>query len=251
MKIIAPAKLNLCLDVLKKDASGYHQVWTIFQETNQLCDELEIFETQEDDKVSTSDGVEINLVTRAIKLVKKFYVIDKCVEVKIKKGIPFSSGLGGVSSDAAATLKGLSELWGLKLSKEALVELAAHLGSDVAFFINGGTALGSHYGEHLTPLKPIKGVKFEIQPQETWPAFPDEMQHDFMGSKTKSMYESLDLSKCGKEKGKTEKILLALESGDAKGVLENLHNDFETILAPPKGLRLSGSGPAIFKASLT
>lgn len=254
MQILAPAKLNLCLDILKKAPSGYHEIQTVFHEHLGLTDKLEINETPENDHTSIAHtpskntytpviSMKENLAHKALKLLKKTYKINKNAKITITKNIPVSSGLGGASSNAAAVLKGLNELWGLCLDQDQLLALAAELGADVPFFIIGGTALGTHFGEKITPLKPIKNIQFQLQSFKKWPI------PLFQQQKTPQMYTNIDLSKCGKNTSKTEALLQAIEDEDASKIIANLHNDFETLLPPQTG-HLSGSGPAIFTASI-
>ncbi len=247
IKLKAPAKINLCLDIFKRTSSGYHEIQTVFHELPDLADELEIYETKESDHVATAYGSkftytkrlikeEDNLAYKALKLLKQTQSIKKNAKIVIHKRIPIASGLGGASSDAAATLKGLNQLWNLNLSTEKLLDLAFQLGADVPFFILGGTALGEHFGEKLTPLLPIKCVDFEIQAQEN----PQE-------NKTAQMYASLDLSLCGKNTEKTKLLLKGIEKQDSKLIIQNLHNDFETLTPPQKNHHLTGSGPTTFR----
>ena len=237
MKILAPAKINLCLDILGKDSSGYHEVQTIFHEYPELSDELEILETDEPDNVEIlnqelfhSINPEDNLAYEVIQLLKERFDISQNILIRIIKKIPIASGLGGASSDAAATLKALNELWDLNLSTDELQALAAELGMDVPYFILCGTAHGTHFGEKIMPLKPIKGLKFRVLPQSSADA-----------KKTAIAYSQLDLSKCGLHTAQTEACLEAIERGDNAAILENLHNDF--------GKNLCGSGPSKFNSS--
>lgn len=262
MQIFAPAKLNICLDILKKDTNGYHEIRTVFVELKQFQDQLEIKNSQNSDNVSMLEGLakipsncaakmKENLVYKAIKLVKKEFSIQKNVHITITKNIPLSSGLGGASSDAAATLKALDQLWNLQLSKEKFLQLAKNLGSDVAFFINGGVALGTHYGEILEKLPEIKCLKFEALPVDKWPILPENINSKH---KTGQLYESLDLSKCGQNQSKTDKLIQGIEQQNADLILENLHNDFEALYLPTAFTsihHLSGSGPAIFSAQVS
>lgn len=247
IKISAPAKINLCLDILEKDESGYHEIQTVFHELPNLADELEIYKTKESDNTSIVHAPqntysnhlitqENNLAHKALKLLKNDQRISTNIAITIHKRIPIASGLGGASSDAAAVLKALNELWRLNLSTDELINLASQLGADVPFFILGGTALGEHYGEKLTPLKPIKNIRFEIQPQEN--------SHE---NKTAKMYASLDLTKCGQNLNQTKLLLEAIENEDSQKIIQNLHNDFETISPTKKGIHLTGSGPSTFK----
>ncbi|MFH1284780.1 MAG: 4-(cytidine 5'-diphospho)-2-C-methyl-D-erythritol kinase [Candidatus Peregrinibacteria bacterium] len=242
MKIFAPAKLNICLDILRRTPSGFHEIRTVFVESCDLKDELEIIETDLPDKVSIPHP----LALKALKLIKTEYSIKSHVRITIKQNIPFSSGLGGASSDAAAILKGLNKLWKLNLSASDLLALARNLGSDVPFFITGGTALGAHFGEELTPLPAITCVKFKILPRSSWPSLPKNINPD---KKTAQMYASLDLKACGKNAKKTDLLIKAIKSADRETILNSIHNDFETLIPVPKNTHLSGSGPAVFSAN--
>ncbi|MCK9186512.1 4-(cytidine 5'-diphospho)-2-C-methyl-D-erythritol kinase [Candidatus Gracilibacteria bacterium] len=251
MNITAYAKVNLCLDILKKNANGYHEISTIFHEIKNFKDILEINKIKLKDDVSIAHDlkktpvqkgkIEIklseNLAKKALDLFKKTFKIKDFISIKIHKNIPISSGLGGASSDAAAVLKGLSQLYKLNLSEKRLLFLAEKLGMDVPFFIVGGTALGTHFGEKITKLPEIKNLEIKIFPKSST-----------QKEKTKDAYENLDLSKCGKNKAKTELLLKEIKAGDKKLTLENLHNDFETSLEIPlqKNTHLSGAGPSVF-----
>ena len=151
----AYAKINLTLEVLGRRDDGYHDVASIMQ-TIDLYDTLTL---EPADSVSFECDVaelqsEENLVVMAAKLLGEFARCDKGVEIRLQKRIPTSAGLGGGSSDAAATLKGLNELWGLGLSTSDLEPLAAQLGSDVPFFLHNGTAMVQGRGERVRSLPP-------------------------------------------------------------------------------------------------
>ncbi len=240
LQISAKAKVNLCLDILKRDPSGYHKIQTVLHELENLQDKLEISQTPESDNVSIKNGnqnhlikTEDNIAFKALKLFKETYEITKNFHITIEKNIPISSGLGGGSSNAAAVLKGISQLLKMDLSPKELQKLAENLGMDVPFFILGGTAFAENYGEKITPLKPLK-VNLELLPQNSWPVLKTYL-------KTAEMYARLDLSQCGKNLQKTQQVL------DGKITEETIHNDFETLLKVPSRTHLSGSGPALFK----
>jgi 4-diphosphocytidyl-2-C-methyl-D-erythritol kinase len=153
LKYLAPAKINLVLEVLGKRDDGYHEIRSLVQ-TISLYDVLSFevarkiaFECTEP-SLQTSD----NLVVRAAELLRKIGDGSKGAKIKLEKRIPWGAGFGGGSSDGAATLLALNELWGLKLAISDLVELGTRLGSDVPFFIHGGTALMEGRGEKVTPL---------------------------------------------------------------------------------------------------
>ena len=156
LTVLAPAKLNLTLEVLAKRQDSFHEIRSVIQTIN-LRDSLRFRLSQNVTFKSTMpDWVpEESLVSEAVSLLKETTGCSKGARIEISKRIPLVSGLGGDSSDAAATLHGLNELWELGLSREKLLELAVQLGSDVAFFLYGGTALVEGRGEVVTPLPPL------------------------------------------------------------------------------------------------
>jgi 4-diphosphocytidyl-2-C-methyl-D-erythritol kinase len=154
VRLRALAKLNLDLRVLGKRPDGYHELRTIFQ-TISLADRLEIaFTPGRKTSVELQDALAIpdNLVTRAVHLALEAMHVAGRVEMRLTKRIPMGAGLGGGSSDAAAVLLALPVLAGRRLDLPKLSELAQQLGSDVAFFLLGGTAVGVGRGTELFPL---------------------------------------------------------------------------------------------------
>lgn len=153
----ALAKINLDLRVLGKRPDGYHELRTIFQ-TISLADTIEIaFTPQPKTSIELEDplGIPDNLVVRAAKLVMDAVRVRGKVEIRLTKRIPMGAGLGGGSSDAAAVLLALPVLAGRRLSLPTLSELAAQLGSDVTFFLQGGTAVGIGRGTEVFPMPDI------------------------------------------------------------------------------------------------
>jgi 4-diphosphocytidyl-2-C-methyl-D-erythritol kinase len=154
--IEAPAKLNLTLEILGKRSDGYHEIKSVAQTIN-LCDTLSF--TDEDNLVYTSNSpdwhAEKSLVSGAVALVMRKTGYDGGAAIHVEKRIPLMAGLGGDSSDAAAVLQGLNRLWKLRFTKRELAEMAAELGSDVPFFIYGGTCLMEGRGEKITSLPAI------------------------------------------------------------------------------------------------
>lgn len=149
----AYAKVNLCLEVLGRRTDGYHEIATILQ-TVSLADEMS-FSAAEDVSLGCDDATlanEDNLAYRAARLLQNATGTQQGVRIEIQKRIPSGAGLGGGSSDAAEALKALNLLWGTELSNRELEALGAELGSDVPFFIRGGTALAEGRGERLNPL---------------------------------------------------------------------------------------------------
>ena len=149
----APAKINLTLEVLGKRRDGFHNIVSVMQ-TVALFDVIEITESNRVNiSVSNADiSQENNIVWEAYKKFKAVTGISDNASIDIKKNIPIKAGLGGGSSDAAATLRGLNRLWNLKLSRENLIEIGTEVGSDVPFFIAGGCSLVRGRGEIIEPL---------------------------------------------------------------------------------------------------
>ncbi len=153
-RLRAFAKLNLGLRVLYRRPDGYHELRTVFQ-TISLADRLEIsYAPARSTRIEMSGTPEItdNLAERAARLVLDAAGKHGAVALRLQKSIPAGGGLGGGSSDAAAVLLALPVLAGARLPLERLSALAAQLGSDVPFFLYGGTALGLGRGEELYPL---------------------------------------------------------------------------------------------------
>jgi len=191
IKILAPAKLNLFLDVSEtKRKDGYHSLTTLYERID-LCDELEIRESQSGIHFQcTSPHVpkgKDNLIVRAAEFLKKKCNIKSGVSIRLKKKIPVAAGLGGGSSNAASTLLGLNRLWRLGLSQKALLRLSASLGADVPFFVlESPFALGRGRGERVEPF-PFKGIIRHVL------AFPRRMPQ--LRRKTARIYSHFD-KKC-------------------------------------------------------
>ncbi len=156
MRVTVPsfAKLNLDLRVLHKRPDGYHNLRTIFQ-TISLKDSLRIdFNFAKETRIELDSSVEIadNLVIRAARLVLGQLKVEAHVRFQLKKRIPMGAGLGGGSSNAAAVLIALPALIGRRTAPGTLSAWAEALGSDVPFFLHGGTAVGTDRGTELYPL---------------------------------------------------------------------------------------------------
>jgi 4-diphosphocytidyl-2-C-methyl-D-erythritol kinase len=155
MTVKAPAKINLFLHVVGRRADGYHELQTAFDFVD-LCDELE-FRIRDDGAIQLRgdlSGVaeQQNLVWRAAALLKQHCAIAAGADIVLRKRIPHGAGLGGGSSDAAATLRTLNELWACGLDEDRLAELGLRLGADVPVFVRGRPALAEGVGERLIPV---------------------------------------------------------------------------------------------------
>lgn len=170
MLIKAYAKINLGLKVLFKRDDGYHEIETIMQEIG-LCDYLK-FEEFTGNRIEVECiGMDIpsgeNLVYKAVQELSTWKNNTDSVKIYLYKNIPAGAGLGGGSSDAAATLLALNDIWKLGLTQSQLVQIAAKLGADVPFFLYGGTALAKGKGEQIIelPAMPFWGVVLAKPPE--------------------------------------------------------------------------------------
>lgn len=155
IEIKAPAKINIGLSVLSKRSDGFHNLSTLFYPINDLFDQLIFEPADEFSFVCNSDSVPIdhsNIVVRAKNILEDVSGKKIKVRITLNKVIPSQAGLGGGSSDAAATLISLNEMFYLGLKHEVLVDLALRLGSDVPFFIKSKPAIGTSRGEILDYL---------------------------------------------------------------------------------------------------
>ena len=155
LKILAPAKINLHLEITSKRNDGYHNLVSLFQMIS-LYDEITIENIEKDEIIITGDfncSAEDNLIYKAAMWLKKTLNVKNGFLISCNKNIPQGAGLGGGSSDAAATLLGIKSLLKLNISKEQLQEGALELGSDVPFFLGSATAIAENRGDKLTPLR--------------------------------------------------------------------------------------------------
>ncbi len=160
VRITAPAKVNLRLRVLAREASGYHSLETVFCAIS-LADTLTVRRSEPGIRLIVEGAVdtgppERNLVVRAAERMEQELGSGLGVEIHLHKQIPAAAGLGGGSSDAAACLRALNALLGEPIAPERLLQMGAELGSDVPFFLCGSPlALAWGRGERLLPLPPL------------------------------------------------------------------------------------------------
>ena len=251
LTVLAPAKLNLTLEVLSKRPDGFHEIRSVIQTIN-LCDSLRF---QLSRKIEFSSDLpdwiaEESLVSKTVRLLQEATGCTEGAAIAVNKRIPLVSGMGGDSSDAATTLRGLNKLWGLGLTQEKLLELAMRLGSDVAFFLYGGTALLEGRGELVTLLPPLPHM-WVVLAMPPVPRLPE---------KTKQLYNSLGDNHYT-DGQITRRLVAALREG-REFTPSFLFNTFENVaftrFAQVKvsrdhivkigatNVHLAGSGPALF-----
>lgn len=253
------AKINLFLRVFGRRPDGYHEVETILHGIG-LADDFEIRPTrtgQVEIDVRFAEGVKgqppalkENTIYRAAQALISVGGHNPGVSVSLTKRIPLGAGLGGGSGNAAGALAILSELWHMELDRDAMYELAAGLGSDIGYCLEGGTALATSRGEELTPLP---------APVEMW--FVVGISSDPI--LTADVYEAWDsMGGFSGDDASSAAMTLALGAGDMREVAALLHNDLERVAfelrtelkekkeamlrAGALGASVTGSGPTIY-----
>jgi 4-diphosphocytidyl-2-C-methyl-D-erythritol kinase len=152
------AKINLCLRVLGRREDGFHELFTVFQ-TVSLHDDIMFGESDRLELTCGDKGIatdERNLIVRAANLLHERSGVPRGASMHLTKRIPSPGGLGGGSSNAAVALIGLSRLWDLHVAFEDMHPIAAGLGSDVPFFLYGGTAIGTGRGTEIEPIADVE-----------------------------------------------------------------------------------------------
>ena len=158
----ANCKINLGLDILRRREDGFHDLETVMIPVSELYDIVEIervegASTFEQTGLVVDCDAEQNLCMKALRLMQRLYGVGD-VKILLDKRVPFGAGLGGGSSDATAVILALNELYNLGLSEERLVEIAAMIGSDTAFFVRNTPQLCTGRGEQMTPIElPLQG----------------------------------------------------------------------------------------------
>ena len=251
IKLAAPAKINLFLDIISILDDGYHELEMVMQSIS-LSDIITVEKIEKGIKINCSHKKvpedEKNLAYQAAELMINKYNISKGIKINIKKKIPVAAGLAGGSTDAAAVLKAISYLYNLNLNKEELYNLGRKIGSDVPFCIFGGTAFAYDKGDKLEQLPDIlKTWMVLIKP-------PVEVS-------TPAVYKSYDkikpkieipTSKLLKEFKKNKKIDWSASFANAlEPVTEKMFSDISKIKQildnySPRLILMSGSGPSVF-----
>ena len=234
MQIQAFSKINLFLEVLEKRADNYHNLRTVMQSLS-LADTLTFTISNDAPALRitcdhpTLPTNEKNLVHRAATYIMKQYDIKNAIHIHIEKRIPIAAGLGGGSSDCAATLVAMNELFKLELSVEDLRTIGLTFGADVPFCITGGTMLAEGVGERLTALDPLLACWFVLA------CLPIEVS-------TADIFSRVDL---------TNRTTLALAENMLEPITTMLYPEVANLINKMKELgavqsAMSGSGPSVF-----
>ena len=253
MELLANAKINLTLDILRRREDGYHDLQMVMQSVT-LADKLTVTPAQGAEGQAVSDlrflptGSK-NLAQTAAAVFRAATGLGGEVDVSIQKHVPVCAGLAGGSADAAAVLRAMNQLTGAGLPTEKLAEMGAKAGSDVPFCVLGGTALAEGRGERLTPLPLLPPCHIVI----CKPPF---------SVSTPQLFGRVNVRKIVRRPD-TAGVIAALEAGDLAGVARRMYNVFEDVLEPRRygeiasikaalidcgalGASMSGSGPSVF-----
>jgi 4-diphosphocytidyl-2-C-methyl-D-erythritol kinase len=251
MILKAYAKINISLDVVGKKEDGYHLLKMIMQSID-LYDLIQISKANEGINITCDRQYvptdERNIAYKAAKLFIDTYKIKSGINIDIKKNIPVAAGLAGGSTNGAAVLKAMRDIFKYNISDKDLMDLGLKIGADIPYCIAGGTALCEGIGEKIKPLKPFKEkILVLVKPN--------------FGVSTKEVYKNFDLTKVYIHPN-TEALIDAMNKEDLnlvslnmKNLLENVTLRRYSILREIKdglikdgalGSMMSGSGPTIF-----
>lgn len=251
MEVKAYAKINLSLDVIGKRQDGYHLLKMIMQQID-LYDSINIEKCDKGITINCNKSYipsdNRNLAYKAAELFLNTYKIDSGVTINIEKNIPVAAGLAGGSTDAAAVLKAMREIFDIKVNDEELMKLGLKIGADVPYCIKGGTALCEGIGEIITPLKSFgNNILVVIKPK--------------FGISTKVIYNSLDITKIFKHVN-TESLIRNIDNQNLTEVCKHLKNVLENVTIKKYysiknikndmiehgaiGSLMSGSGPTVY-----
>jgi 4-diphosphocytidyl-2-C-methyl-D-erythritol kinase len=246
------AKINLALDIIGVLPDGMHEVDLILTPLT-LADKLtfELFPGTNEIVLEAPEGLGAktdNLVFRAAQLLQARFSVACGVRIVLDKQIPVAAGLAGGSSDAAATLQALIELWQLEVDTATLLGLAASLGADVPYCLYHETMRARGFGEQLSHVSPMMATNVILFKPKAY------------GIAARAAYTYVDVDKAF-SKGHADKVEAMLTRGDYAGLCDQLYNGFESVLTPrfpdlaqhlatirqlADGALISGSGPTIF-----
>jgi 4-diphosphocytidyl-2-C-methyl-D-erythritol kinase len=269
--LIAPAKINLYLEIIGSRPDGYHELAMILQSID-LSDQIDIHAASTENIRVYCDHPQVptdktNLVYKAAALMaEKFpdaYSNFGGVDITVKKHIPVAAGLAGGSTNAAAVLVGMDLLWDLGLTQSELEELGAVLGSDVPFCIGGGTAIATGRGEQLSPLQSLDNLHIVLakyRSLEVSTPWAYKTYRQLFGVNYIQDSEGLAARATAFH---SEAMVKAISNKNTTKIVQELHNDLEKVVLPayPQVLQLrelfasqagvlgtmmSGSGPSVF-----
>ncbi|MGB7417049.1 MAG: 4-(cytidine 5'-diphospho)-2-C-methyl-D-erythritol kinase, partial [Thermosynechococcaceae cyanobacterium] len=264
--LIAPAKINLLLEIIGDRPDGFHELVMVLQSID-LADivELKPLSGEQIQLYCTHPGVpqdETNLAHRAAKLMQTQFPSRGGVSITITKNIPIGAGLAGGSTDAAAVLVGLDLMWSLGLTQSELQTLGAELGSDIPFCISGGTALALGRGELLTPLPDLDQFYAVLAKYRSLSISTPWAYQTYREQFSGGYAQTPDAQEKRRREGPSVALLSAINHRDTEQISQYLYNDLERVVLPQQpqvlalrqqfeqlgclGTMMSGSGPTVF-----
>lgn len=254
LKVLAPAKINLSLDIVGKRPDGYHDVAMVMQAVS-LYDTITVSDEIEDNATDITVTCNVagiptddrNIVCKAAKAFYRYCEIEsRSISIDIEKNIPHEAGLAGGSTDAAAVILALNRLYDAKLTVEQMCDIGARVGADVPFCIVGGTVLAKETGTTMSKLPSLTKCYILI-------CKPD------VSVSTAEAYAKSD-SKPSKGFLVTDEVVKMICKRNLRGVSQCLYNEFEAVMQLDEitsikkqmiknkalGACMSGSGSAVF-----
>ena len=237
----APAKINWFLKVLGLRDDGFHEIRSLIQKIT-LYDRLTFMPADTlSIETDTQIPLEDNLIYKAAVLLQKKCGIDAGAVIGLEKTIPMGAGLGGGSSDAAAALLGLNELWSLGLATEKLSVLAEQLGSDVPFFLHGPISFISGRGENIVPRNALKTLNillvkpsFDISTAWAYKKYSHMCSAEILvaGETALALYynDDLELTKKAGKVNNIEHFIRNIERAEPGDITDNVYNDLERVV---------------------
>jgi 4-diphosphocytidyl-2-C-methyl-D-erythritol kinase len=264
-QLLAPAKINLHLEILGLRPDNFHELAMVMQSV-ELADRVEIKAAAINDIILHCDVAAIpqdqtNLAYRAAVIMQQHFNRLDGVEITLHKRIPMAAGLAGGSGNAAATLVGINLLWDLGLTTAELQTIGAELGSDVPFCISGGTAIATGRGEKIQPISPLTGGavvlgkyrSLSVSTPWAYQAYRQQFETSYaagekLADRSQEIYQG--------------PLLTAIAQQNVQQIGNLLHNDLEKVVLPAyplvaelrqafaqtahQGVMMSGSGPTVF-----
>ena len=252
VEVLAPAKLNLFLEILGRRGDGYHELESLMVSVN-LFDRLEFFDdptgqiTLECDNSSLPTDAS-NLVVRAAERLKAESGINRGARIVLRKSIPMQAGLAGGSSDAASTLVGLDRLWNLNTSKQTREQLAGTIGSDVAFFLNTPAAICRGRGEQVEALNIDRPLHFVVMCPPAGVSTADVYRRLIPPNNPESIHRILETLKSGDSRALGQSLFNRLQpvAEAIEPSLPRVRKALEELGPLLDGLLMSGSGSTYF-----
>jgi 4-diphosphocytidyl-2-C-methyl-D-erythritol kinase len=268
--LIAPAKINLYLEILGDRPDGYHELAMILQSI-ELADRIDIRALGTDTVVVHCDNPQVpldktNLAYRAVELMAEqfpsFFAKFGGVEINIKKHIPVAAGLAGGSTNAAAVLVGIDLLWNLGLTQPELEDLAAKLGSDVPFCLAGGTAIATGRGEQLSSLPGFDSLYVVLAKHHSLMISTPWAYNSYRAQFGDTYINDAKSLESRSQRVHSGPMVQAILHKNQAEIAHLLHNDLEKVVLPSTrevlelreafqscgalGTMMSGSGPTVF-----